>query len=247
MRHLLSNRSDKLRRNILCHLRSLIVGVALALMFSSIPAAANYQIEIYGGTSYTQQTSLHIQQEGYPDRTLHAVRYTTRPFEAPPYYGIRVARYWTPQAESIFNRFGAEVEMIHDKIHLEEAQDPDSIVQRFKVTDGLNYLVLNFVANKQLDGLWETNLRTGLAIVISHPETVIRDEADGEDGDIHGYRYSGLGAHLSLNISRQVTQRSNVMVEYKFTGANPSVPIADGKATTPVLSHHVVAGWSWRF
>lgn len=221
----------------------------IGMLIVSTPTLAMSQVrfDVYGGTSFMGTTSLLIAQEGYPDTTLQDVKYDTRPLQPPPYYGLRLGRYWMTRLDNPFTRVGAEIELIHDKKYLEEANDPTGIVARFHLTDGLNFLMLNGVGRISLAHNWQATLRSGIGLVISHPSTVVRGQAYGQDGDPRGYRYSGTAGQLAVGVSRPVTSRSELFAEYKWLVSQPTVPIANGYATTPIQAHHLIVGWSWGF
>lgn len=44
-----------------------------------------WELAFYLGTSFSKSETLTIQQQGYPDITLHDAAFSTKPFNAPPY------------------------------------------------------------------------------------------------------------------------------------------------------------------
>lgn len=209
------------------------------------------EISFYTGVSTTAPATIVIDQQGFPKTTIKDVRFVNKPFVPPPYYGIRYRWEWPAQGVQ-FDRVGVELEFIHFKIYYDSGNDPDGIIQRFDVTDGLNLFYVSAVGLKQLREDLYLAGRIGAGPVISHPETEIRHQKKGQDGDWSGFEYSGLtwqaslGLEKSLNWPQGKFDGSRIFLEYKYTVANPTISVAGGSAKTSAKAHHLVAGWSVR-
>lgn len=213
-------------------------------------AAVSREISFYTGVSHTLPTRITIDQAGYPRTTIENVRFVNKPFVSPPYYGVRYRWDW-PSRVGALDRAGAELEFVHFKIYYESGDDPGAVIQRFDVTDGLNLFYLNAIGVKSLGEGLELIGRLGVGPVISHPETEVRHQKKGRDGDWRGFEYSGLTWQASLGLEKLLAWpdgpfgRSRVFVEYKYTAANPTIRIAGGSASFAAIAHHLVVGWSF--
>lgn len=225
--------------------RSLVFVVVLFIAL--IPGAhtfAESYLSVHMWANYTHPTTLTLSQQGFPDETLTDVVYSNRPFTAPLDFALRYGRIWGPQDEP--RRFGGEIELIHYKLYLEEANDPKHLVQRFTVTDGLNFLFANAVVTHKITHDTHLDLRAGLGPIISHPETTVRGQSLGKDGDFRGYHYSGIGGRVGVGIRKEVLERWQLSLEYSFAAGTPNLPIASGTASTPVRIHHLSIGWAYK-
>lgn len=209
------------------------------------------EITFYTGVSRTAPTTITIEQEGYEKTAIENVRFVNKPFVPPPYYGIRYRWEW-PSSFVQLDRVGLELEFVHFKIYYESGDDPDDIIQRFDVTDGLNLFYVNGVGAKRIGEDLYLSGRIGVGPVIAHPETEIRHQKKGRDGDWGGFEYSGLAWQGSLALEKAlewplgIFDGSKVFVEYKYTSAKPTISIVGGSATTTTNAHHFVIGWSLR-
>jgi len=233
-------------------LRGLIaVWVAALAWAASAPAAHGAvfrDIAFYTGGSITAPTSVVIDQEGHGTTTIQDVRFLNKPFVPPPYYGVRVRWDW-PSPMSRLDRVGTEFEFVHFKIYYESGDDPDGVIQRFDATDGLNLFYVNAVGSVGLQEGFLLSGRVGVGPVVSHPETEIRNQKKGSDGDWRGYEYSGITWQAGVALEKSLAwpaRGSRAFLEYKFTAADPKIGIAGGSATTSVRAHHFVVGWSVR-
>lgn len=176
---------------------------------------ATWTVEYCGGTVYNFRTPLTIRQSGFDDITLHA-RYETRPFELPPYYSLRLARWKENRAW--------EFEFIHHKLYL---RNKPPAVQIFSITHGYNILMANRA--------WEYRdfiFHLGAGCVVTHPETTVRDRRYSEKrGLFHkGYYISGPIIQAAAGKRFSFGRKIFVTIEGKLTGAYTRIPVEDGAA-----------------
>lgn len=238
-------------------LSAVILAFAIGVNFAEASAAetraaepsVSSEVSFYTGVTVTAPTSIEIKQQGFPKTTITNVRFANKPFVAPPYWGLRYRREWETSGGPI-ERLGFEAELVHYKIYYESGDDTAGIIQRFDVTDGLNLVYINAVGIKALQDDLAVSARVGLGPVIAHPETEIRHQKRGQDGDWSGFEYAGLtwqgGVALEKSLAwpQSLARGSRAFVEYKYTAADPTIRIAGGTASTSVRAHHFVAGWS---
>jgi hypothetical protein len=129
-----------------------------------------------------------------------------------------------------------EFEVIHHKLYLENTT-PE--VQKFNISHGFNMLMVN-------RGFDQKNFRyrAGAGIVLTHPESKIRDKEFGnttDDWDM-GYYISGPVVNLSISKPIRLSDRLFVNAEAKTTFAYGSVQVAEGHADVFNLAFHLLLG-----
>lgn len=190
-----------------------------------------WEIGVAGGATYNFPTPLRIQQEGQEEIKLNA-RYRTEPFSLPVYYDIRV-NTWQENK-------GWAVKFTHHKIILENRPTP---VQRFSITDGFNLLTFN--------RLWRKNnfsWSLGGGIVITHPESTIRNKPFPENkGLFHdGYYISGPTLEAAVAKQYYFFDKWFVMGEGRITGSWVRVPVIEGHADVTNVALHFLGGFGFK-
>ncbi|WP_018478519.1 hypothetical protein [Pontibacter roseus] len=191
----------------------------------------HWEVAVSGGTVRNVKTPLHIEQDDFEDIQLDA-RYRTEPFNPPVYYDIRVSSWREAK--------GWELKLTHHKLILKNLT-PD--IQRFSITDGFNLLTLN--------RLWHLKGFTwsaGGGIVITHPESTIRNRAFPENNGIlnKGYYVSGPTIEAAVAKRYYFAERWFVLGEGRATFSYVQVPIADGKAKVTNAAAHALVGIGYR-
>jgi hypothetical protein len=208
-----------------------ILVAALLVTATSAEAQRGWSAQVMGGAAWNLRTSLSITQRGAPDLKLTA-RYDTRALETPPYYAVRIGR-WS-------GRRAWEVELVHHKLYLANAP---SEVQRFSISHGYNLATANYAV---LRGALV--VRAGAGVVITHPESTIRQQALAETGGILGTGYYVSGPTVQLSGERRIalTRRVFVAAEGKLTASYARVPVREGHASVPNVALHALLGIGYR-
>jgi lipid A oxidase len=225
---------------------------------SGVPAAAEWNVAAYLGAAHTRPANLGIQQPAQNTDVVFAdVRFRGRSFNSPLYYGLRGGYFFSPS-------WGLEGEFIHAKVYAREdrtvpmrgilrgqAVDEEvrlgDIVNRFSVSHGLNFAVVNLVGRKNLWapalGLGRVLLtaRAGAGPVLMHPESTILGQP------VEHYQAGRIGAHLAAGGEVQLWRGLYAMGEYKFTATRQRPEVVDGHADVRFRSHHGVFGLSIHF
>lgn len=234
-----------------CH-RGLPLAAGLALLVVA-PARAQAQLYFAGylGGNYTQASTIAIDA---PAAGLVAsfrdVQFEAQPLKSPQYYGVRGGGFF---GES--RRIGLEVEFIHLKVIAKNERvyaidwPPGTVVpavvlpmneyvQRYSMTHGLNFLLVNLVSRTPLAGdQAAVILRAGAGPTIPHSESSVLHQVQQQ------YEYAGMGAHASAGLDLRLKGRLSVTTEYKFTYARPRITLAKGgSGRTTSASHHVAVG-----
>jgi hypothetical protein len=213
----------------------LAAGVA-TLVLAASPAAAGegrWRVEAALGAAHSFGSTLEVEQSGFPALSLDA-DWATRSFEAPLYYGLRLARADARGAWAL--RF------IHHKTYL-ESTTPE--IERFSVSHGYNLLTLERAFAR---GALE--LSVGFGLVIAHPESTIRgrtrdESAGGPMGG--GYYPTGPTGALAASWRLRLGRHLALVPEARLTLSRARVPVADGEASVPNAAAHLLLGLEARF
>jgi hypothetical protein len=225
------------------------------LLAAVVPSSADAQWfgAAYLGGNYTHPADVTVAQPARDTAlTIRDVQFDARPLESPQYYGLRIGRMLGGS-----RRYGLEVEFIHLKVigrteeryrmtgawngaAIDETRRMDDLVQRYSMTHGLNYLLINGVARRELgDGRLAVIGRIGAGPTYPHAESTI-DHASREQ-----YELAGFGGHFSAGVDVRLRGRLSVMAEYKLTASRPEISVADGTGRVRAVSHHVAAGLAY--
>ncbi len=174
---------------------------------------------------------LTIRQQGQPDIAFTA-RFATRPFAEVPYYAVRVGR------ES--GRSAWEFELLHHKLYL---ANPPEEVQRFQMSHGYNFLLVNRAWR-----LAPFDLRAGLGVVMPHPENTVRGQRFDEGGGWLGTGWYFCGPGAQVAFARGLTfGHWDVALEGKLTAAWTRVPVVSGSADLANVALHLLVVPGYRF
>jgi len=203
----------------------------IAICFAPTVACADWNIQIFTGSSYSFPSQLTIEQDGEKDIELTAEWETRAWSTQAPYYSIRIARW--------VDNHAWEFESLHQKLYL--ANKPDE-VQKFSISHGYNYNMLNYALSK-----YGFIYRLGGGFIMTHPETQVRGKRWEDDGGLNGFYISGAGAQVALEKRYLVSKKISFSLEAKFTAAYAEIPIADGTAKVPNYAVHGLIGLGYDF
>ncbi|MCS7059297.1 MAG: hypothetical protein NZ849_09675 [Meiothermus sp.] len=192
-------------------------------------AAQSWGFQVALGLTLNAPVELRVVQQGYPVHVEEA-HFEGRDFEPFPYYA---ARLWVGNPAGL--RY--ELELIHQKLYW--VGDGSGVVQQLNATDGFNYLLLNLAYGSGLEGL-RLVPRLGLGVVIPHPESVVRNQAWGVDGDPRFYHLGGIGGQLALGV--EIPSQPTALLEAKLTLSHSRLQIAEGYAEGFFKTLHALFG-----
>jgi hypothetical protein len=233
----------------------LACAMALLLLVPS-RAAAQWYAGVSLGANHTQPATVTIEAPSQGvSLQFHEVHFSARPFASPQYYGWRFGR-GLGTLRGV--RLGVELEFIHLKVIGDTSQTyvitpgaaggtlatafaaMNATVQRFQMTHGLNFALVNLVARAPLrrsgGGPISLDLRAGAGPAIPHAETTVLGEAKAQ------YEYAGMGAGGAIGVEVRLRGRISALGEYKVTLARPEITLAHGTGRTTALTHHVTFG-----
>jgi hypothetical protein len=209
-------------------------------------AEAQWYAGVYLGANHTHSSSVTIEQPSLGRSfTFDEVDFDGRPFESPQYYGWRVGRLL-----GAARRLGLELEFIHLKVigrtdrtypvsgldATDSPVDMDTVVQRYSMTHGLNFALVNLVMRTPVRGPFTLVWRAGAGATIPHAETTIDHQPRDQ------YEYGGLGAQASAGVDIRTWRFISTIADYKFTIARPRIDVASGTGVTTSATHQIAVG-----
>jgi hypothetical protein len=221
-----------------------------AALGAAAPAHAQWFGGLYFGANATRPADVEISQPARDTSlTFNDVRSDARPFTSPQYYGVRIGRLFGARA-----RFGVDLELIHLKV-IGRTQDAfavsgradgipvsgtvrmDTLVQRYSMTHGLNFILVNFIARHPLaGGRFALIGRLGAGPTYPHAETTVGGMSREQ------YEIAGSGVHAAAGLDIKIKGRVSAISEYKLTAAKPRISIAEGTGRMRAVSHQVAVG-----
>jgi len=249
-----------------CGVRSRVAGRSVLLLLVAClsgrtAARAEFVISGFGGAAFTQDNELRLKQAGGTDLTFHGVSYEGRDFQSPQYYGVRLSYFLSEHPH-----WGFGLEFIHAKIYLDRSEtvqvsgsragapvnDSERVadtINSFSISHGLNFLTADLIyrwfpaeRGASVAGRFQPYAGLGVGALIPHVESDIGGVKAEE------YQWRGPGVQAFLGTNFDVTRHWSLFVEYKFSYANlDELSIPGGSISLEPLSHHLVAGISFRF
>lgn len=210
--------------------RGALLCLVAALGFPAA-ARAEWTAAAYLGASHTVPATLTIDLTSPQVHETHSdVRFTSRSFESPQYFGYRGG--WFPSADA---RVGIEGEVTHLKVYAAEgALGP--LVQRFSISHGLNLVLANVVWRRPLGKGVRLTARGGAGLAIPHGESLILGVYQEQ------YEISSAAFQGALGAEKRFRQHITAFGEFKLTTASPKVHVSGGTIEGRYVSQHFAAG-----
>lgn len=235
---------------------------AAASLLSSRPAAAQFSVSFFSGTSKTADSDLRIAQPALgTDVTFQDVKWKTRPFSGSIYYGYRV-EYFLPNKP-----LGFDIDFNHNKVY----SNPNQVlgtsgtfqgqpvggdtrlgdrVQEFRITNGINTVALDVLYRFAVRPSARYPFGRVTPYVGGGPAYFILwsgNTVDGVEGGRH-YENSGFGFQLKTGARYHLTPDVALFGELKYSDGDAEVSVANGgKAYTGLRTVHTLAGIAYTF
>jgi hypothetical protein len=236
--------------------RLVVAFLISAFVVCARTADAQWYVAGYLGTNRTLAAPISIDQ---PTRntslTFDRVAFEARPFKSPQYYGVRVGRLFGEQ-----RRFGVEFEWIHPKAYADTSQvvhitgrlngvnidtnaRMDTIVQRYAMSHGMNFALINAVVRVPLDESGSgfasrvaLTARAGAGPMLPHAENTVAGESREQ------YEAGGVGYQVAGGVEVHLAGVLSAVADYKFGHGTPDVTIVDGTGRTTANVHQLAFG-----
>ncbi len=256
----MASRSARARHH---RLPRVIVGLTTVLLAGQLafhlePARSEAFLDLYTGKSFTEPGDLHVRQRNIGDDfRFHDISFGDKSFEDPPWYGGR-AGYFFERAPV----FGLAAEYFHFKLIADDAETRrltglvsgvptdthtfvHSLVQKFQLTHGVNYLTLDGLLRYSLwpdaerfpHGRAQIYLGGGVGPVIVHAEDRVHDVTDKQ-----GYEIAGIGLQAFAGVRMLLLRHLGMFVEYKITHSSLDVGVYLRRIHVDENTHHIAGG-----
>ena len=215
----------------------------------------------YLGGARTGASDLTISQPTLGNNlTFERVRFRSRSFDRPLYYGFR-GGYFLHRIPFL----GFEPEFIHLKVFSDPQQQLrvagqrrnariagelrlGEIVQQYSISHGVNLLLFNVATRHHIardgdapDGRLIVAARAGVGPTLPHTESSIEGLAQEQ------YETGRVGWQAAGGAEFKLWQQWYVFGEYKFTRSRQRNKVAAGTAESVLHTHHGVFGLSYHF
>jgi hypothetical protein len=224
----------------------------MVLSFAGMqPAFGQWTMEAYIGWAAPFKANVRIDSPTHETDIRYAdVRFETKSFEKPLYYGLRAGRMWRA-------RFGAEIELTHLKIFADvdtpvtlagtlkrvavvERVSPRRTIERLNVSHGLNMVLVNFVTRFPVRSVTLT-ARFGAGPTLSHTEAIVLGET------AEHYEPGGAAMHGAGGIEIPVHGPLHILGEYKYTTTWQDLSVGSTAVELTPVTHHLLTGIALRF
>lgn len=208
----------------------------MLVLMSTSSAVSEVELSFYLGA----QTAPHSRVEGNDGTNDFSflAAWEGRPFEAPPYYGVR-ATWWRSQ------NLGFGVELNHAKVYADDETLSDNGLESFELTDGLNIVTANVFyrwPNKWFKGKVTPYVGAGLGLAIPHVDVEIGANKTFE------YQVTGPAAAWIGGMKYQINETWAVFGEYKGTySSNEAELTGGGSFKTNIVTNALNFGVSYSF
>lgn len=210
------------------------IALCFGLLVAPALASAEVQLSFYGGAQSAPDSDISIRDPliGNDD---FSQAWEGRPFDAPPYYGIRATKWRTPT-------FGVGVDFTHSKVY-PDGSLPDGY-EVLEFTDGLNTLTINAYRrwNNAIGGV-TPYVGGGIGIALPHVELTYEDTEK-----TFGYQLTGPAATWIAGASMPLNGNWSVFGEYKGTFSSNTADLeTGGTLETDIFTNAVNVGVSFDF
>jgi lipid A oxidase len=228
---------------------------ALALAAGSNPAAAEFQIGVYGGISESFDSDVTVVQPNGTNLTLYDVPWDGKSFESPPYWGVR-GIYWFDANPSwgvmidynhakIYSDLGATVQVkgTRDGVALNGTDRVSNTFDILEFTDGLNEIYLGGTYRWQHER-WTPYVGLGVGLSVPHVEV----RRAGSTVKTLEYQATGVAVEGLVGVEYRITPRVSAFGDYKLSFSSNDADLnGGGTLETDVWTNHFILGLSYRF
>ncbi len=210
------------------------LALCIGLLVAPALASAEVQLSFYGGAQSAPDSDISIRDPLIGDDDFSQA-WEGRPFDAPPYYGIRATQWRSPS-------FGIGVDFTHNKVYPAD----DSLPAGYEVlefTDGLNTLTVN-AYRRWTDAIGNFTPYVGGGIGVSLPHVELTNGAS----ETFGYQLTGPAATWIAGASMPLNENWSVFGEYKGTFSSNTADLeSGGTLETDIFTNALNVGVSFDF
>jgi lipid A oxidase len=233
---------------------ALVIGM-LALGLGASPAAAEFQVGVYGGISESFDSDVTLKQPNGTNLTLDEVPWDGKSFASPPYWGLR-GIYWLNVNPSwglmvdynhakIYSDLGATVNVSgrRDGVPLNGKDRVRNTFDILEFTDGLNEIYAGAMYRWQHQR-WTPYV--GLGVGLSFPHVEIKRR--GANIRTFEYQVTGVAVEGLVGLEYNITERMSVFGDYKLSFSSNDADVnGGGTLETDVWTNHFILGLAYKF
>jgi hypothetical protein len=224
---------------------------ALILLVDVVPARADWVFSAYLGTSKTAANTVTIEPATGGSFDVGPISYETFAFVSPVYYGGRLT-FFLPRTPWL----GVGIEFTHNKAIADISQlvridgappaPLSDVLQRFELSNGLNFALANVVVRRPLAvGASTDRLAVmaygGLGAAVPHVETTFAGE------EVYEYQVTGLGWQAGGGAEWRVAGGLSAIADLRVTGGRQRLDMKTGTLGGAFTSTQVDFGIGWHF
>lgn len=233
---------------------------AACLLLAAWPASAQWRVAAFAGHASTAPADVTVTALARDTAVVLAdVPFAGDSSRSPIYYGWRVSR--------AFGRvpwLAIEGEFIHaktithpgDVVHVRgrldgapvDAERPvGTVLPRFALSHGLNFLLANAVARVDVGGTSAAPARLALTARAGVGPTLPHVEATFAEAREDAYHTGRAGWQVAGGVEARVTAHLWAIAELKWTATRQAVGVGDATIAAAMRTRHAVAGLGWQF
>lgn len=145
-----------------------ILSACCCILGFAPPACAELELQVYGGFNGAQPSRVEISHGALRD--ARTVRWESRSFEEPVYYGVRIA-YW------LGNR-GVALDFTHTKAYALIHAATDPVYEELAFSHGNNLVTANALRRAQRDAGGMDYSGRGAGAAVAHVEVRLKEKPD---------------------------------------------------------------------
>lgn len=210
--------------------------LAAAAMIVPHLALAEVELSFYGGWQSAPHSDVSIRGDSVLGDDDFTAGWEGRPFEAPPYYGLRAT--WWPSGT-----FGFGVDINHAKVYADAETLAAAGLDRLEFSDGLNILTVNAYRRWE-DAFGSLTPYVGGGVGIAFPHVEVVDPGTRT----WGYQVTGPAVAWMAGVSYPLGDRWSVFGEYKGTYSRNTADLdTGGTLETDIITNALNLGVSFSF
>lgn len=216
--------------------------IGTAAVFSHLPEHASAgELHISGYTGYitSPHSDVDTSASSLPGATSFHVGWDGKPFEMPPFWGIR-ATYWTDWWEN----WGFAVDFTHSKVYADLGGNVGTVYDTLEFTDGLNLLTANLLYRYPTNSRFTPYAGVGAGIAVPHVEVAF----DGFAQETFEYQLTGPTVQALVGADIAITEHVSTFLEYKFNYSWNEADLAGGGTLeTNIINNQFIVGLTYKF
>jgi lipid A oxidase len=227
----------------------------LAIVAGSNPAAAEFQIGVYGGRNESFDSDVTLVQPNGTNLTLYDVPWDGKSFASPPYWGAR-GIYWLDSSPAwgvmidynhakIYSDLGATVKVkgTRDGVALSGTDRVSNTFDILEFTDGLNQIYLGGTYRWQHEQWWTPYVGFGVGLSVPHVEV----RRTGSSVKTFEYQVTGVAVEGLVGVDIASRPRVSAFGDYKLSFSSNDADLnGGGTLETDVWTNHFILGLSYR-